>query len=156
MYRFQFLLCVCAYSEQILKWTFVACQHRYNIGQQMNVSNPILCNKATHGQQQILKPIELYRPLPTKYQFGSSAREVSRSTCEEYWIQKLTQILTQKWKNDNHKLPKFFIHVYLRKKCNTSSKVNKSTGCSLLGRTDTDSWICIHFILQNGGFRIKY
>jgi len=42
----------------------------------------------------------------------------------------LTQILTQKWKNDNHKLPKFFIHVYLRKQCNTSSKVNKFTGCS--------------------------
>jgi hypothetical protein len=77
---------------------------------------------ATTIDEQILTPIELYRcGLQGSYQNGSTTRKLI-VPITKYWIQRYLY-------NDNLKLPKFFIHVSLRKQC-TSSKVNKFTGCS--------------------------
>jgi hypothetical protein len=68
---------------------------------------------------------------------------------------KLTKILTQKWKTTiTNCLSSLFMST-CESNVILAAKSTNLRAVLLLGRTDTDSWICIHFILQNGGFRIK-
>jgi len=138
-----FLLCVCAYSEQILKWTFVTdkhvqtCQQR---GYKWTVSNPILfknsnyrCTTDTHTNWTV--QVWIARKL-SKWKY----KEVNRSNYEVLLDSKGCRYLYKSW-SDNLKLPKFFIHVSLRKQWILAAKSINLRAVLLLGRTDSDCWI---------------